>query len=469
MSRKPAPQESSKQSRLVLSEEGYTSTLSAIVQRDYFPENQDLERQVALLEKRSQGDGAGAVAIRRAARQLKDHAEALADQEVEDEHDLQEGNVRRRARPLHQESITGFHARATNEDDVEFDSKQKKEVKENRERLEKLFRPKDLAKTPLLEMASDDFQPESNRIAAVEWNKPNVRNGLFFNPTPLRKSYSQEQVDPIKLLTNGGDGTDDITESQQLALAMPPPARVSKQSQNKESSPSLKHALVEYIPKHSMKKKIEPSQTRFPTTIVPLPNRALSLPDGFSETDGSITDVSTDLDGPLRPIEDERRNFQRKNKRTQQSFVAMTPLIVPGVGNQSPLTTWGSIDSTPIVLSGQEWDDNEPKSSSFSLASESERETLARKAESEIARRAKRAKKSFKSKKICGGSLTPAAMSLLEKTKRTPSHPRDAFASALRGSYTPKPRSRTGSSSGRPSDTAYNSTPLASQHQKGLR
>jgi protein DGCR14 len=122
----------SKQRRLVLSEEEYTSTLSSIVQRNFFPDLPDLERQAALLEKRSQGDVPGAVAIRRAARQLADHEEALAAQEEEDEDDLEEKNVRRRARPLHQESITGFHARVTNENDVDFDSKhQKKEVKAN--------------------------------------------------------------------------------------------------------------------------------------------------------------------------------------------------------------------------------------------------------------------------------------------------------------------------------------------------
>jgi protein DGCR14 len=459
----------SKECRLVLSEEEFTSTLSSIVQRDFFPDLPDLERQAALLEKRSQGDVAGAVAIRRAARQLADHAEALAAQEEEDEHDLEEGNMRRRARPLHQESISGFHARVTNEDDVDFDFKQKKEVKANRERLEKLFRPQDSTKTPLLKMASDEFQPESNRIAASEWNQPKVRNGFFFNPTPLRNETDQESVESTKLLANGSDTTDDATKSQ-LSLIMPPPAKVHKKdiiSSQEKSDPILKHVLVEYVPKHVLEKKIEPSQTRFPAKIVPLPNRTLAL-HAESETDGSITDASTDLDAPLRTIDQERRNYQRKNERVQQSYVAMTPLIVPGAGNQSPVTTWGTVDSTPLVLSGKEQDDTEAKGSSFSLPSENERETLARKAESELTRRAKRAKTS-KSKKVRGaGPLTPAAISLLEKTKRTPSRPRDAFASALRGSYTPKPRSRTNSSQ-RPRDSAYNATPLASQHERAPR
>jgi hypothetical protein len=200
---------------------------------------------------------------------------------------------------------------------------------------------------------------------------------------------------------------------------------------------------------------------------VPFQNRGLVLASHLeeSETDGSATDASTDLDAPLRPFEHERRKRQRQNERTQQSYVAMTPLIVPGAaGNESPITTWGTVDSTPMVLSGREVGE---KSSSFSVPAENERERAARKAESELVRRAKRAKSSSKSTKEKKLALTPAAMALFEKTKRTPSRPRDAFASSLRSSYTPKSRSssRTHSTSGRRTqDSAFNATPLASKH-----
>ena len=56
------------QRRLVLSEEDYTSKLSLIVARDYFPEISRLERENSLLDCRLAGDAIGAVAVRRATR-----------------------------------------------------------------------------------------------------------------------------------------------------------------------------------------------------------------------------------------------------------------------------------------------------------------------------------------------------------------------------------------------------------------
>jgi hypothetical protein len=160
-------------------------------------------------------------------------------------------------------------------------------------------------------------------------------------------------------------------------------------------------------PSMALEKKIEPSQTPFPAKIVPLPNRTLALHQE-SKTDGSITDAFTNLDAPLRAIQQEQRNYhQRNNMQAQQTYVAMTPVVMPGAGNQLPvLTTWGTVDSMSLVLSRKEQDDTEAKSSSFSLPSENESESLARKAEAELTRRAKRAKTS-KSKKVRGaGPLT---------------------------------------------------------------
>lgn len=479
--------EQSDQRRLVLSEEEYTSTLSAIVQRDFFPDLPDLERQVAVLDRRSKGDHAGAVTVRRAARALEEHDEALQEQEEEDENDLSdELHIRKRARPLHRETLTGFHARATNEDDDEFDSQQKKEVKAYREGLETIFRPTDpFQKLPRLTMASDQFQGTPNRITASEWNAPKVRNALFFVPTPQIKS--SQETDP-KIWTDGSSSESEanhllMNENQgreaDLALTMPPPARVQK------------HALVEYIPKHALEKKIDPVQTRFPPKqLVPF-RPPLAPPQTESDTDGFSTDASTDLDAPHRPIEQERRARSRKDRREQETFVNMTPLLIPGAGSEAPIMTWGTVSASPVVLSGQEIPDG--SSQSFSLPNENERDRAAQKAQSELERRAKRAKSSRapSKRKVSAvaprtgtGSLTPAAMSLLVKTKRTgsllpasmslfqsnktPSRSRDAFASALRYSYTPQPR-RGASESRQTSslDHAFKATPLASRNQPG--
>ncbi len=457
----------SMQRRKVLSEEEFSATLTSIVQRDYFPELPELERQAAVLERRSQGDVVGAVAFRRAARQLQQHEDAIAVAETEDEHDLDTRQVRRRARPLHQESITGFHARVTNEDDEEFSSNQKKEIKENRERLEKLFRtPEELNKLTLLtNMASDQFQAEPNRIAAIEWHKPTVRNGLFFNPTPLRDQDDHLVPDAVKLISDQSAGSASVS---QLAL-MPPPAKSVKQS-------IPKHQMVEYVPKHKITKRIEPSQTRFPNKIIPMPawRSLIAGSELESETDGSVTDASTDLDAPLRPVDHERR--RRQQERNHQSYVTMTPLIVPGMmGNESPIMTWGTVDSTPLLLSGRESED-QARESSYNLASENERERAARKAEKELARRAKRAKATSskhdgpKRIKSMSPALTPGTLSLWQKTKLpTPSRAADAFASSLRSSYTPKRQSSASAARASSTrkigslDSAFKATPLASR------
>jgi protein DGCR14 len=523
-------EQSEQQRRLVLSEEEYTLHLSTIIQRDFFPDLADLERQAALLDRRSRGDITGAVAVRRAARRLQQHEEALAEQEEEDEHDLTNDNngTRKRPRPLPRETLTGFHARATNEDDQEFDSNQKEQVQANRERLEQLFRPTDAAKAPMLLQASDLFQVTSNRIAASEWNKPNVRNGLFFVPTPQRmptNDHDQGVVESSTTITttnNSNRSDQNYNEQQALLRIMPPPSNVQKgveessnsvQNQQQQQLVAIglpkKQTLVEYIPKHALEKKIEPSQTRFPTTkIVPFAfaKRALiAVPPDESESDfdnggGSTTDASTDLDASSSlPIHVERRARAKRQLREQETFVNMTPLILPGgVGNESPLMTWGTVDSTPIVLSGREvqvnGNDNDTgeyeKSDalSFSLPAETGRDHAAQKAQMQLERRAKRTKYTATSSKAkrqeaaygrnesvsaSTASLTPAAMSLFEKTKTTtPSRSQDAFASALRRSYTPKSRAAScssSSSSRRTSrDHAYNTTPLASRHERAI-
>ena len=501
------------QSRQVLSEEEFTSTLSSIVQRDYFPELPELERQAAILEKRSQGDVVGAVALRRAVRRLQEHEEALASQAEQGEYDLvtTDGsnnaamNVRRRPRPLHEESLSGFHVRVTNEDDQEFDSNQKRQVRENRERLDKLLRPSSLdgGKAKLLmmsEMASDQFNATPNRIAASEWNAPSIRNGLFFNPTPLLHSGMSDgdlgEAGNVARLTNGKETgvIMSFSQQQEQLILMPPPAHVPPKK-------LAKHQLVEYVPKHAVEKRIEPSQTRFSNKIMPYLTTSGGTGHGLfrttdswdTETDGSTTEASTDLDAPLRPVPEERRLLQQARERHgHYSYVAMTPLIVPGrtsAGNESPITTWGTVDGTPLVISGQEPSGDESRQGAeyCGLAKESQRDKAARKAADKLARRAKRAKSATSSNTTATGgmnrpnttpSLTPAALSLFQKTtQRVSSRSGDAFASSLRSSYTPRVRSGSSVCSSSTSmrgqtlgntmratkDNAFNLTPLANR------
>jgi len=500
------------QPRKVLSEEEFTSTLSSIVQRDYFPDLPELERQAAILEKRSQGDVVGAVALRRAVRRLQEHEEALGLQAEQGEYDLVTTssstnaamNVRRRPRPLHEESLSGFHARVTNEDDQEFDSNQKQQVRENRERLDKLLRPSlhegGGAKLLMMsEMASDQFNATPNRITISEWKAPSVRNGLFFNPTPLQQhelSHGALGVaGTVARLTNGNDATENNSSSDLQDQLMPPPAHVIPKK-------LAKHQLVEYVPKHALEKRIEPSQTRFSNKIIPYSagteHGLFRTPDSWdTETDGSATEASTDLDAPFRPVPEERRLLQQARERhADYSYVAMTPIIVPGRtagGNESPITTWGMVDGTPLVISGQEPSEDETRRGAeyYGLAKESPRDKAARKAADKLASRAKRAKSAASSsnKTPAGNnnrpnttpSLTPAALSLFHKTThpRVSSRSGDAFASSLRSSYTPKVRSgssvcsssstmrgqtlRNRNRAHATKDNAFNLTPLANR------
>jgi hypothetical protein len=372
-------------------------------------------------------------------------------------------------------------------------------------------------------MASDDFAPESNRIGWEEWNQPKMQNGLFFNPTPNNGGSSSQQNNNndnndrnnSKVLLDNNDISisSSASNKKETSLMLPP----SKE----QTHLILKSQLVEYIPKHSLEKKIVPNATRFPSKLhpfMPMPmviNKDNGiLNDGTkmdSDTDAdytSSTDASTDLDAPLRGVEEERRRLKRKQRSDQQSYVVMTPQIIPGSdGNhQSSITTWGTA-GTPIISSGggQQESESELESnvapnnnfitstssssssaSPFQISSTSERERAAQKAETILIRRAKLATSSSssskarkrKNKNIIGitkakkgvGSLTPAALSLLEKTKSTQSRSRDAFGSSLRTSYTPRIHSfmssssssvkhRRGGSQYSKRDHAYNSTP----------
>ena len=411
-----------KQRRHVLSEEEYTSTLEGIVERDYFPGLPELRKQAAVLDRRSVQDFKGAVQVRRAARQLQQHEEALADADREQERTT--AAIRQEARPLHRETITGFHARVTSEDNHEFDSVQAEQIQQQRDRLNQVYAPK----VPLLKASADE---EKYMLASDEFNVPYQRieapkcakrdNGFFFSPQIKENAESGHP----NLLTNDDDAD--------LKLMPPPTAKITKRD------------LVEYVPKHTLEKRIEPSQTRFPTTTAIMAVRPPPTINDDSTTTDYSTDASTDLDSISQPrsIEEERNSFAKRKAREQETLVAMTPLIIPrgGDADASPITTWGTVNSTPMVVAG---------GSEFSMPTDSERDERARKAEARMMQRTKVAASARKKQKRSKSSsllpnrahsLTPAARSLLRiksSTRSLSSSVRSgsALASALRTSYT---------------------------------
>lgn len=470
-----------RQRRTILSEEEYTSTLNDIVQRDYFPDLPDLRRQVAVLDRRAAGDIPGAVAVRRAARQLQQHEEALAQEEQEAEQHVDANNVRKVPRPLHRESVSGFHARVTSEDNAEFDATQRQEVNANRARLQQVFSLRVTngnntqnvgSETPLL--ASDKFNPSPHRIAATEWkNTETGTNGLFFNPSQHDASGG-EKISSQRLLTNG-DNVTSLAENQ----LMPPPAPVRKSNELDTSTALvLKQDMVEYIPKNQVEKRIEPSQTRFPTAVSLPPPQTLATrlahgADNVSSSTDYSTEASTDLDSPMLPVSVERRARAKRLRKEQETLVQMTPQIIPGrsTGNESPIMTWGTVSSTPMVLSGAV-DSSDGEAMSFRLPTETGRDDAARRAEAKLEkarRKMKQRKKKASTTPVIDrmtASLTPAARSLLNKaTRPTSARSRSAFGSSLRSSYTPQRNSLSSMASVR-RDHAAKATPRLPSRSK---
>lgn len=530
-----------RQRRQVVSEQEYTSSLDTIIQRDYYSDLPELQLKMAVLHRRSQKDREGAVRIRRAARKLKNHEEALMDQEEADEFSLDGTGFRKTARPLHRENLTGFHSRVTSEDNVGFERTQKKEIAENRERLAIRFQtPGEQRQQQLLlkengegynatatatatggnaydyddmvypGLASDEFNPPRSGIHYTAWEKPHPRNGLFFVPSPGIHSGRQAASITRTNTTSSSRKTDypGSTGSRETDLVsrslMPPPSQTNNQTIT-SSVPSTakathKQALVEYIPKHKVEKRIEPSQTRFPMTqaiATCLQSRraitSLEQPGKHNnkqqqtasdlDTEYS-TDASTDLDVDGRSLQTERRSRVRHQTRELHSYVEMTPLVVSGGSGQQRMVgdsvaAWGACNDTPLMvqpvnssLREEENDASKSKSAttttSFSVAEEDCRELAARGALTVLEKRKARAtqsnsgsaskradatarNKSAKSRskkrpvttnrQRTISSFSPAAMSLLAKIskQRNPTaRSGSAFASALRASYTPQ-------------------------------
>ena len=601
------------QPRIVLSEEEYTSTLSSIVQRDYFPELSNLERQAAVLEHRSRDDATGAIAVRRAARQLLQHEENLKQQEKDEEYDTElatshaivaysnnDGRsstttktttteIRKNPRPLHRETITGFHARVTNEDDHEFHSNQTQEIKDHREYLQQVLQgiPSNSSKkgrqasneTPLLEfqMASDSFEPvthinnkkppstpsTSSSTSQAENSREQppamIENGLFFVPTRSAATASSSNVGEAGQATAQPAlaimGPPTNKDKSKATATNPATALVStsradaavegvssssssnhqvvmyntdnndttdSNSKNTTNQPIIFHKsnLVEYIPKHTLEKKIEPSQTRFPSTAYDPTNTNRRVVPFFEHLHGEInaemknhnsdghdtdTNASTDLDsiGDFS-LSRERRAYQQRKTRELNTLIQMSPLVKDNNSDD------GAAEAAAARIS------------TFEIPVENTRDIAARQAQQHLERRARRAREhssstpsddasvssmstmgstaSYRSKnkirqpqpaqpmslarKRLISSLTPAARSLLESQQqnsggigqrsklldRPSSRARDAFGSALRGSYMQQQQqhsskrhkstsssSRGGTSGGR--DHAYQATP----------
>ncbi|KAL3799452.1 hypothetical protein HJC23_013907 [Cyclotella cryptica] len=421
--------EERKQPRKILTEEDYTSTLTHIVTRDYFPSLYSLQRDAAILEARSRGDVASAVAIRREARReelererewAEDQAEergecasmeealALAGETAVAKLSVDKQGVltRKRPRPLKHESITGFHARVTSEDNAEFESNQDQESRQREIALGVIYSASaDKSGRLLIEscvndnpiefgsanankrallgcetplgLASDLYNASPSaglRITANE-TKPTrgiARNALFFQPqhhddqgniqstkgSLLLESSTTAPSSGGKFLslTNGDSAVDNL-------LMPPPPARNST-SENGNNVKQLHYELstsqlVEYQAKPLIP-RINPPATRFPYQMESRLLSTKSVPCRARNgrgIDGATSDATTDLDEVPLPLDLERAARREAAMRECETFVPMTPLIQPGRGDMTvdgaadePIMTWGTVASTPLVL-----------------------------------------------------------------------------------------------------------------------
>ena len=408
----------SKQGRLILSEEHYQSTLSAVVQRDYYPSIPSLHRDLEVLKRRAVGDIAGAVAVRRSFRRAALEEERKIDAERdEDERARRRASsfpssctaVRKRPRPLDQESVTGFHDRATSEDNEDYLRVSRWEQGERTKRLQAVYGAElgkggealqlkacidysgeqtyHGAETPLL-AASEQFDPPRTTLAtAFEKSDSKDKNSLFFAPDHYpHKQIQTDAIEDQALVLQKGK-VDTTTKNGCMPPAPPLPATkqgtqkefvtslVSKKEEEKNDFPN-KLDLVEYLPKldpnrdaegRRSRPTINPANTRFShQSESRLPPRAARSSVREQTPEGRIPDISdqeseTDLDDTFVSLANERADRAEALKQARESHVAMTPIIVPGScrdsqgrgdQNSSPIVTYGMISSTPLVLSG---------------------------------------------------------------------------------------------------------------------
>ncbi|KAL7447144.1 hypothetical protein ACHAXM_010581 [Skeletonema potamos] len=400
------------QPRSILTEEEYTDTLTHIVTRDYFPSIPSLKRDNAILEARSRGDVAAAVAVRRTARKEETDREREWQENLQEEDEAAIGttalthwrngsgsiSIRKRPRPLKHETVTGFHARVTSEDNAEFEMNQEREQRELEAKLDVVYSAAANKTGRLMIESTLNNQGVEDSSDDIMYSRRSLSPGLAsdkFNATPsgIRITDGRNNFKGnIHGITKNGlffeppqHRNQDATASKSDNLLMPPPpTRVPNPTgstvpsqQSKDQPPtkdenayssSSKHLyeLVEYIPK-STEPNINPPATRFPYQNESrlLPNNSHNKSDirrsNWHMSDTSASE-STDLDASPRSLARERAAYQKTKNRENETFVAMTPLIRPGGSGvrskgetcveEEPIMTWGNVASTPQVLGG---------------------------------------------------------------------------------------------------------------------
>lgn len=221
------------QPRDILEEDEYTSTLSHIVTRDYFPSLHSLRRDAAILDARSRGDISSAVAVRRMHRkdEIQREREWKEEMEVESKAIQEEDNketsvmpyinhqsnkiqVRSKPRPLKHETITGFHARVTSEDNAEYESIQEEERMDREKRLGIIYSTKEGKEGRLMIEAA--MNNTTKKEVVNPYNK--ASRALMGYDTPIGLSSDLYDAPATGLrITQGSSANDDEEDRKKIA------------------------------------------------------------------------------------------------------------------------------------------------------------------------------------------------------------------------------------------------------------
>lgn len=339
----------------------------------------------------------------------------------------------------------GFHARVTSEDNEDFEQEMRQEVKEKKQRMDIIYNSTGLKANSV-----------QNLLLAH-----GTDTGISDNTSQSQAKIlpSAQPKDSIQLLD---------TKAELDIERMPPPLALgpqqSKQSSDNQISTlqtsnttsistasSLPNAcLVEYNPKKTSQpnhkeKEVISFNTRF---TYQHESRLVSLNNSNPSTTPSISndlinyqsDTTTDLDASPNPISMEREAHAVKLNQERESYVTMTPLIVPGSGgvggssssrdDGSPIVTWGEV-ATPIIARPDhdtldiESINNGNDVPTFVLPQKDDREQTARFAESLVVQELRKVKgekrQSHTTPSSSIGTCTPIHGIKHQKLKRKPS------------------------------------------------